>query len=100
GGPPALPPFPTRRSSDLFYTRDELALAMQRRSLQGDLRSLAVKQEIAGRAYQLRAIRAMAESFASGRRRGLLTMATGTGKTRMRSEEHTSELQSRENLVC
>lgn len=66
-----------------FYTRDELALAMQRRSLQGDLRSLAVKQEIAGRAYQLRAIRAMAESFASGRRRGLLTMATGTGKTRM-----------------
>lgn len=66
-----------------FYTRDELALAMQRRSLQGDLRGLAVKQEIAGRAYQLRAIRAMAESFASGRRRGLLTMATGTGKTRM-----------------
>ena len=66
-----------------FYTRDELALAMQRRSLQGDLRGLAVKQEIAGRAYQLRAIRAMAESFASGRRSGLLTMATGTGKTRM-----------------
>ncbi len=66
-----------------FYTRDELALAMQRRSLQGDLRSVSVKPEIADRAYQLRAIRAMAEAFASGRRRGLLTMATGTGKTRM-----------------
>ena len=37
---------------------------------------------IAGRPYQVRAIRAMAEALASGRRAGLLTMATGTGKTR------------------
>lgn len=66
-----------------FYSRDELALAMQRRGLQADLRALRVKPEIAGRAYQLRAVRAMAEALASGRRRGLLTMATGTGKTRM-----------------
>src|SRR3546814_19333319 len=33
--------------------------------------------------YQVRAIRAMAESLAQGRRAGLLTMATGTGKTRV-----------------
>src|SRR5690606_39431379 len=39
-------------------------------------------------------------------RHGLVAGATGTGKTRTlqgmaeRSEEHTSELQSRENLVC
>ncbi|KGM52503.1 restriction endonuclease subunit R [Lysobacter concretionis Ko07 = DSM 16239] len=66
-----------------FYTREELELAIQRRSLQQDLRGLKVDREIAGREYQLRAIRAMAESLASGRRAGLLTMATGTGKTRM-----------------
>lgn len=66
-----------------FYTREELELAIQRRSLQQDLKELRVNREIAGREYQLRAIRAMAEALASGRRAGLLTMATGTGKTRM-----------------
>lgn len=66
-----------------FYTRDELELAIRRRTLQRDLGALQVNREIAGREYQLRAIRAMAESLASGRRAGLLTMATGTGKTRM-----------------
>lgn len=66
-----------------FYTRDELELAIQRRSLQQDLKGLRVNREIAGREYQIRAIRSMAEALASGRRAGLLTMATGTGKTRM-----------------
>lgn len=66
-----------------FYSREELALAIQRRSLQSDLGGLVVNQEIVERAYQHRAIRATTEAFASGRRRGLLTMATGTGKTRM-----------------
>ena len=65
-----------------FYTRDELDLAIQRRQLQADPRSLQVNPAIAGRPYQVRAIRAMAEALASGRRAGLLTMATGTGKTR------------------
>ena len=65
-----------------FYTRDELDLAIQRRQLQVDPRSLQVNPAIAGRPYQVRAIRAMAEALASGRRAGLLTMATGTGKTR------------------
>lgn len=66
-----------------FYTAEELALAVTRRELQQDPRSLKVNTDIAGRAYQLRAIKAMAESLAQGRRAGLLTMATGTGKTRM-----------------
>lgn len=65
-----------------FYTRAELATAITRRNIRVDLRSLAVNKEIAGRPYQNRAIKAMAESFAEGRRKGLLTMATGTGKTR------------------
>ncbi len=66
-----------------FYSADELALVITRRQLQQDPRSLKVNTAIAGRAYQLRAIKAMAESLAQGRRAGLLTMATGTGKTRM-----------------
>src|SRR5699024_7811093 len=53
------------------------------RRLQLDPRTLRVNNDIAGRPYQVRAIRAMAESLAEGRRAGLLTMATGTGKTRM-----------------
>ncbi|KGM57049.1 restriction endonuclease subunit R [Lysobacter arseniciresistens ZS79] len=65
-----------------FYTREELELAIQRRGLQQDPRTLAVNRDIAGREYQIRAIRAMAEALVSGRRAGLLTMATGTGKTR------------------
>jgi type I restriction enzyme R subunit len=65
-----------------FYTRDELDLAIQRRKLEKDPRSLRIDPAIAGRPYQIRAIRAMAEALASGRRAGLLTMATGTGKTR------------------
>ncbi|WP_374012000.1 DEAD/DEAH box helicase family protein [Pseudoxanthomonas koreensis] len=66
-----------------FHNADELALAITRRGLQVDPRTLAVNVAISGRAYQQRAIRAMVESLAQGRRAGLLTMATGTGKTRM-----------------
>src|SRR5690606_24338193 len=66
-----------------FYTREELELAIQRRGLQQDLKPLRVNRDIAGREYQIRAVRSMAEALTSGRRAGLLTMATGTGKTRM-----------------
>jgi type I restriction enzyme, R subunit len=66
-----------------FYTRDELALAIQRRSSQLPLSSLPINKTIVERSYQHRAIRAMAESLTRGKRAGLLTMATGTGKTRM-----------------
>lgn len=66
-----------------FYTREELELAIQRRSLQAPLTSLAINKIIVERSYQHRAIRSMCESLAKGKRAGLLTMATGTGKTRM-----------------
>ena len=66
-----------------FHTRDELALIIERRRLRQDPRALAINNAIVERPYQHRAIRAMLEAFVAGRRRGLLTMATGTGKTRM-----------------
>lgn len=65
-----------------FLTRDELQQAITRRGLLKDPRTLPINTAIAGRPYQQRAIRAMAEAFVQGRRAGLLTMATGTGKTR------------------
>lgn len=65
-----------------FYTRDELELAITRRGLRTELSSTEVNPTIAGRSYQKRAILSMCESMSQGRRRGLLAMATGTGKTR------------------
>jgi len=66
-----------------FYTREELELAIQRRSLQIDLKKLSINKAIVERGYQQRAIRSMCECLAKGKRAGLLTMATGTGKTRV-----------------
>lgn len=66
-----------------FYTQAELALAMERRTSQLALADIKIKAEIVERSYQQRAIRSMTEAISQGRRRGLLTMATGTGKTRM-----------------
>jgi type I restriction enzyme R subunit len=44
--------------------------------------TLAINSAIAGRPEQQEAIRRVSETFATGRRRALLIMATGTGKTR------------------
>jgi len=66
-----------------FYTRAELEQAIGRRQLQEDPRQLKIDTRIVERAYQHRAIRSMAESLVQGRRAGLLTMATGSGKTRV-----------------
>ncbi len=46
------------------------------------LESQAINTAIVDRPYQHEAIRRVAEAFAKGKRRALLVMATGTGKTR------------------
>jgi len=65
-----------------FYTKDELQLMIQRRHLRMDLHGKNVKNAIVDRAYQKRSIKSMTESFMQSQRKGLLAMATGTGKTR------------------
>lgn len=74
-----------------FYDKDELQLLIDRRNTRTDLRTFKVNQNIAGRAYQLEAIKRVAEntviSNPQGELRGrarqsLLVMATGSGKTR------------------
>lgn len=66
-----------------FYKRDELELAIQRRTSRKVLAETKLNTKIAGRPYQQRAIRALAKSFeVHSERKGLLVMATGSGKTR------------------
>lgn len=66
-----------------FLKREELELAIQRRSTLKSLAAETIRQDIAGRYYQTRAIRRVAESFEKDKsRKALLVMATGSGKTR------------------
>lgn len=65
-----------------FYTRDDLErLRHQQRHAQ-PLRDVAINPGIAGRDYQNEAIRRVTEGIDAAKRRFLLVMATGTGKTR------------------
>ncbi|WP_341578588.1 DEAD/DEAH box helicase family protein [Microbacterium schleiferi] len=73
--------YPPRKVAG-FLTKDELLLAVQRRTMLRPLETVAVDRGIVERSYQLRAIRAVSDAFEHKRRRALLVMATGTGKTR------------------
>jgi len=65
-----------------FPSRDDLErytyIRKARKALAGEL----INTEIAGRDYQIRAIRAVMEAIEKRKRMFLLVMATGTGKTR------------------
>ena len=65
-----------------FATRDELALAVQRRTSRLPLAGILINEAIVERPYQQRAIRRVGEVFEQQQRRALLVMATGSGKTR------------------
>ncbi|WP_040282181.1 DEAD/DEAH box helicase family protein [Tessaracoccus massiliensis] len=65
-----------------FYTCDELELLIQRRSTRLALANAPVNSQVAGRPYQVRAIRSIGTSLDGKERRALLVMATGSGKTR------------------
>ncbi|MCB1186895.1 DEAD/DEAH box helicase family protein [bacterium] len=74
--------YPPRRVQG-FLKRDEMELAIQRRDSLKPLGEEDINEGIAGRHYQTRAIRRVAESFETDRmRKSLLVMATGAGKTR------------------
>lgn len=75
----AYPP----RQVEGFYTRDELALLIARRSTRKPLSGLPINEQIVERHYQHRAIRRIGEAFETDRQRqALVVMATGAGKTR------------------
>lgn len=65
-----------------FYTKEELASLIVRRTRRAPLDVARVNDAIAGRYYQKRAIVSICEQLTHARRKTLLVMATGTGKTR------------------
>lgn len=65
-----------------FFTRDELELTIQRRQARQELAGAPLNTRVAGRPYQVRAIKAVSDAFDRKQREALLVMATGTGKTR------------------
>ncbi len=65
-----------------FPTRDDLERFQYIREHRKRLADELINTEIAGRDYQIRAIRAVMEGIENKRRNFLLVMATGTGKTR------------------
>jgi type I restriction enzyme R subunit len=65
-----------------FYKKEELARLILRRDGRLALDVAAVKDAIVERPYQKRAIGSIFEQFTKSRRKALLVMATGTGKTR------------------
>ncbi len=76
-----------------FYTKSELQTIFYRRQHRKDIRKHEIDTLIAGRSYQMRSIKSIAEHFsgndkATGKLIGtnhgaLLVLATGTGKTRV-----------------
>ena len=65
-----------------FHTLEELELMLQRRSRK-DITDLKINDEITNRPYQKMAITNICEWLNEKHRRGLIVMATGTGKTRV-----------------
>ncbi len=65
-----------------FFTPDDLERLLYIRQNATPLADTLIDSRIAGRLYQQEAIRRLCEEFSAGKRRALLVMATGTGKTR------------------
>jgi type I restriction enzyme R subunit len=65
-----------------FPTRDDFEWMLERRRSRKPLSVELIDSEIAGRDYQIAAIRSVLEGIEAKKRRFLLVMATGTGKTR------------------
>lgn len=73
--------YPLRKVSG-FYSPDDLERLRFQREYRQPLDRTGPNPAIAGRDYQIEAIRRITEAMAKGQRKFLLVMATGTGKTR------------------
>jgi len=65
-----------------FFTRDDLERFAFQRQYRLPLHEFGPKTEIIDRLYQIEAVKSVTERIGEGKRRFLLVMATGTGKTR------------------
>jgi len=73
--------YPERRCAAIYSKRD-LEKMFNLRTMRTSLDHVMVNTGIAGRYYQKAAIKAVCDAFGKNRRKALLVMATGSGKTR------------------
>ena len=73
--------YPERKCAAIYSKRD-LEKLFNLQSMRTSLKNIMVDHKIAGRYYQEGAIKAVCDAFARNRRKALLVMATGSGKTR------------------
>ena len=66
-----------------FYSKDSLQHLHFQRAERQPLSEIAPSPKIAGRMYQIEAVRRVVEKFAEKKRKALVVQATGTGKTRV-----------------
>ena len=72
------------RQVEGFYNRDELQLLINRRGTREDLQQQQPEPEIVGRYYQQEAAARVMEAYGPQcKRKALIVMATGSGKTRL-----------------
>jgi type I restriction enzyme R subunit len=65
-----------------FFTRDDLERIRHQNNFKQDPHSVPIKSSIVNRDYQIEAIKRIFDGLIKSRRKFLLVMATGTGKTR------------------
>ena len=73
--------YPERKCAAIYSKRD-LEKLFNLQTMRTSLKNIMVDRKIAGRYYQEGAIKAACDAFARNRRKALLVMATGSGKTR------------------
>lgn len=73
----------TPRQIHGFYSKDSLEYLIFQRNNRQPLAHVAPDRNIAGRMYQIETIRRVTERLSAGHRKGLIVLATGTGKTRV-----------------
>ncbi|XZE18636.1 DEAD/DEAH box helicase family protein [Pirellulaceae bacterium SH449] len=66
-----------------FYSKDSLQHVHFQRTAKKPVSEVCANPDIAGRMYQIEAVRRVVEKFAEKKRRALIVQATGTGKTRV-----------------
>ena len=73
--------YPERKCATIYSKRD-LEKLFNLQTMRTSLSHVMIDKKIAGRYYQEAAIKAVCEEFSKNRRKALLVMATGSGKTR------------------
>ena len=70
------------RRIDGFYGQEDLERRVAARQFRRDLSTVAIDRNVVNRGYQVACIEALSQQVLRGRRKLLVEMATGTGKTR------------------